>query len=112
VTKKATQGFKSQRIGGLSQTYSFTVPNLTRDQAEQFALAQIAEITRHERILTASLPGDNDLTTRAMVQLIGTNTAWDQLYYPATVTRRISFDEGYRMELRAKNHSTESTVTL
>jgi hypothetical protein len=46
------------------------------------------------------------------VQLIGTNTAWDQFYYPDTVTRRLSVEEGYRMELRAKNHSTQSTVVL
>jgi len=58
------------------------------------------------------LPGDNSLTTRGMVQLVGTGTDWDQFYYPDTVTRRISFEEGYRMELRAKNHSTQSTVVI
>ncbi|WP_149113181.1 phage late control D family protein [Limnoglobus roseus] len=112
VTYKVTQAFKSQRGGGNAQTYSYVVPNLTRDKALQFAKAKAEEITRHERVLTASLPGDNLLTTRAMVQLVGTNTAWDQNYYPDTITRRISFEEGYRMELRAKNHSTQSTVVL
>lgn len=112
VTYKATQAFKSQRVGGKAQTYSYVVPNLTRDEALKFAQAKAQEITRHERILTASLPGDNTLTTRAMVKLVGTGTAWDQNYYPDTVTRRISADQGYRMDLRAKNHSTLSTVVL
>ncbi|WP_020472358.1 phage late control D family protein [Zavarzinella formosa] len=112
VTYKVTQAFKSQRSGGKSQTYSFTVPNLDRDQALKLAKAKAEDITRHERVLTASLPGDNLLTTRSMVQLVGTNTAWDQNYYPDTVTRTLSVGGGYRMELRAKNHSTQSTVTL
>ena len=112
VTYKVAQAFKSQRSGGSAQTYSYVIPNLTRDKAFQLAKAKAEEITRHERVLTASLPGDNLLTTRAMVKLVGTNTAWDQNYYPDTVTRRISAEEGYRMELRAKNHSTQSTVVL
>ena len=112
VTYHVSQAFKSQRSGGQSQTYSFVVPNLNRDQALRLAQAKAEEITRHERVLTASLPGDAQLTTRAMVQLVGTNTAWDQNYYPDTVTRTLSFEGGYRMELRAKNHSTQSTVVL
>jgi phage protein D len=112
VTYKVTQANKGQRSGGLAQTYSFNVPNLTRDQAYALAKSKAEDITRHERVLTATLPGDGMLTTRAMVQLVGTNTAWDQSYYPDTITRHISFDGGYRMELRAKNHSTQSTVVL
>lgn len=95
-----------------TQTYSFIVPNLTRDEARKLAQAKAEEISRHERVLHAHLPGDNLLTTRAMVRLIGTNTAWDQDYYPDAVTRRLSVEEGYRMELRAKNHSTQSTAIL
>jgi hypothetical protein len=112
VTYHVSQAFKSQRSGGISQTYSYVVPNLTRDQALQLAKSTAEDITRHERVLTARLPGDNLLTTRAQVQLIGTGTAWDQNYYPDTVTRHISFEAGYTMELRAKNHSTQSTVVL
>ena len=112
VTYKASQAKKNQRAGGPGQLYSYTVPNLTRDQALQYAQKMAEQITRHERVLSASLPGDMLLTTRAMVQLVGTNTDWDQLYYPDTVTRKISMQEGFTMELRAKNHSTQSTVVL
>jgi phage protein D len=112
VTYKVTQANKGQRAGGKAQIYSFNVPNLTRDQAFQLARSKAEDITRHERVLEATLPGDNLLTTRAMVQLVGTNTEWDQFYFPDHVTRHISFADGYRMELRAKNHSTQSTVVI
>ena len=102
-------GAKRARAGK-AQLYTFRRPNLTRDQAQQLAQSLLADITRHEMTLNASLPGDNILTTRTMVNLVGTGTAWDQLYYPDSVTRRLSLAEGYRMDVRAKNHSTQSTV--
>jgi phage protein D len=112
VTYHVSQAFKSQRSGGKAQTYSYVIPNLTRDQALALAKSMAEDITRNERVLEATLPGDNTLTTRCMVQLSGTKTAWDQNYYPDSVTRHFSVDGGYRMELRAKNHSTQSTVVL
>jgi phage protein D len=112
ATAKSFRHFKSQRSGGLSQEYHFVRPNLTKDAAQKLADSLLADITRHEKVITATLPGDNLLTTRSTIQLLGTFTAWDQVYYPDTVTRRISTEEGYRMDVRAKNHSTESTVSL
>ncbi len=110
VQCKVSQALKGSRPAGAAQTYNYNVPNLTRDQALQFAKSTAEDITRHEKVLTAHLPGDNLLTTRSQVQLIGTLTGWDQNYYPDTVTRHISFEGGYTMELRAKNHSAQTTV--
>ncbi len=112
VTAKRSQAKKSQRRGGTSQTYSFVRPNLTREQALQFAEAKAEEITRHERVLSASMPGDGALTTRATIRLVGTGTDWDQIYYPDTVTRRLSLQEGYRMDVRAKNHSVQDSILV
>ncbi|MFZ0271002.1 MAG: hypothetical protein WAL34_04045 [Acidobacteriaceae bacterium] len=111
VTYKRTQAAKGQRAGGVAQTYSFTVPNLTKEQALNYAAQKAEEITRNERVITADLAGDNTLNMRTPVQLVGTGTAYDQKYYPDSITRTISF-ELYRMKLRAKNHSTQSTVIL
>ena len=105
-------GASSSRRGGKGQLYSFNRPNLSHDQAQKLANSILYDLTLHEMVLTASLPGDNALATRAMVRLVGTGTAWDQNYFPDTVHRSLSMDGGYRMELRAKNHSTESTVAL
>lgn len=110
TTYHVSQAAKSQQSGGSAQIYSYTVPNLTPAQALQWATNKAQEITAHERVITVDLPGDNLLTTRTMVKLTGTRTAWDQSYYPDTIERHLSADGGYRMTLRAKNHSPQSTL--
>ncbi len=115
VHAKRTGALAGQRSNGSkakSQLYTYIRPNLTSDQAQKLANSILYDLTLHEMVLTASMPGDNALITRAMVQLVGTGTSWDQNYYPDTVVRRLSMSEGYRMELRAKNHATESTVAV
>ena len=112
VTAKRSQVKKSQRRGGEAQVYSIVRPNLTRDQALQLANAMAEDITRHERVLSASLPGDSLLTTRGTVRLVGTGTDWDQIYYPDTIVRSLSRQDGYRMDLRAKNHSAQDAVLV
>jgi phage protein D len=107
---KRSQANKSQRAGGQAQIYTFNPPNLTQAQAQQFANNKAEEITRHERVITGRLPGDNLLTNRSLIKLVGTNTSWDQLYFLDSVTRRMSVTEGYAMEFRAKNHSPQSTI--
>ncbi len=108
VHAKRTGAYSAR--SGNAQLYTFNRPNLSQAQAQALANNILYDLTRHEMVLTASLPGDNALVTRAMVKLVGTGTSWDQSYYPDSVTRRLSMAEGYRMELRAKNHATESTV--
>lgn len=111
VTAKRTQAAKNQRRGGEGQTYNFTVPNLDHQAAQDYANQKLAEITRQERVITFDAPGTDALTIRTPIMLTGTGTAFDQTYFPDTITRRMSFTEGYSMTVRAKNHSTESTVT-
>jgi len=92
------------------QTFTFYPPNLNKEQADKFARGKMEDITKHERVITGKLPADSLLTNRSLVKLTGTGTAWDQSYHVDTVTRRMSFKEGYTMEFRAKNHSPKSTV--
>jgi phage protein D len=92
------------------QTFTFYPPNLNKQQADKFAAGKLEDITRHERVISGVLPGDSLLTNRSLVKLTGTGTSWDQSYFVDTVTRRMSFTEGYTMEFRAKNHSPKSTV--
>jgi len=106
ATVKKSQANKTSKQSSVNpQTYNFWPPNLNQVQVNQFANGKAEEITRHERVIQASLPGDGLLQTRGLVKLVGTGTAWDQVYYPDTVRREISFEGGYRMELSAKNHS-------
>ena len=93
------------------QKYSLTKPGLNQEQALQYAQQRLREITSHEVRLTASVPGDNRLKKDSLIQLVGTNTAFDQYYYADQVTRRLSFTDGYTMDISAKNHSVDSQVS-
>lgn len=97
---------------GSAQTYNYTYPNLTPEQALQKAQQLLQEISKHEMKLSAKLPGDNILNKSQIIQLIGTGTAWDQTYYPDGIRRELSVQEGYSMTVDAKNHSpiTETTA--
>lgn len=92
--------------------YVRNIPGLTHEQAIQRAQAIHAEITAHEMKLDVTLPADELLTTTVPVSLRGTGTAFDQIYYPESITRRMSMTDGYLMTLRAKNRSPDNEVTL
>ena len=106
---KGIQAGKASPFGG-QQIYSFVLPNRSQQEALVFAQAKYKEITAHEYKLDASLPADNVLTTRTLIQVEGTGTPFDQTYYPDTITRDFSMDEGYIMRIHAKNHSPQSVV--
>lgn len=64
-------------------------------------------IMQHEVKLTAELPADDVLTINQMIRVAG--TAYDQLYYPDTITRRMSIHDGYTMSVTAKNVSPSNS---
>lgn len=97
---------------GKTQNYAVTIPNLTPDEALKRAQQMASDLSKHERILSVTMPGELTLTTRTMVSLSGTGTAFDQSYFVAEIEREISFDNGFTQTLRLKNSSprTETTV--
>jgi hypothetical protein len=78
-------------------------PNLTADQALNLATRILSDLSRHERVATANMVGDLVLAPRSVVLLSGTNTAFDQLYRVAEITRRISMQDGFVQTVRAVN---------
>ncbi|WP_157128305.1 hypothetical protein [Cupriavidus sp. USMAA2-4] len=38
----------------------------------------------------------------------GTNTKFDQIYYPVSITRQMSVTAGYAMRVEAKNHNPDT----
>jgi len=100
------------RSGSLTpQQYVFVRPNLTTGEALQLAQTKLAELTRHELIITATMPGELALTPRDIVALAGTGTAFDQIYHVDEIERRLSTDEGFVQQVRAKNSSVGSQTT-
>jgi len=96
---------------GQAQVYEYSPPGLTKEQAIILARKLLEDITQHERLLEASLPGDNKLRKDSVIELKGVSLSADQTYYPDTITRTIS-PGGYTMQVRAKNHSPQSIVTI
>lgn len=93
---------------GAPQTYLFIKPDLTRAQAQVYAQQKLAEISRHERTVSVQMPGDLTTSARNMVNLSGTKTAFDQLYYIDTLEREISLAQGFIQTLTLKNHSPQT----
>jgi len=96
----------------IAQVYSYTIPNLTPEQALQRAQALHREITQHEIKMNARLPADTLLTPRKIIRFEGTGTSFDQIYFPESITRSMSVDEGYSMAVSAKNHSPVNEVVI
>lgn len=92
------------------EVYRYTFPNLTQEQANQRAQKIYAQIAAHEMKFTCYMPGDDILDCSKVIQVRGTGTAFDQLYYPESVMRSMSISEGYRMNIRAKNTSPDLDV--
>lgn len=96
---------------GKVQRYVYVRPNLTPQDALQLAQRILGELSRHERVVRATLPGELTLTPRSLVRLAGTGTDFDQTYYVAEIDRRLSVERGFTQTVRAKNSSPASATT-
>lgn len=105
---KAIQAGKAAPFGGV-QTYNYTLPpGRTAVQCQQYAEQQYRLIVAHEMKVNASLPGDNLVSTKVMLHVQGTRTAFDQDYFPVDIVRTMSRTEGYRMTVSAKNSTPDN----
>jgi phage protein D len=94
-----------------AQIYRLTRPNLTQEQAIRLAQTYYEQLIKHEMRMSFTSPGDNDLDMTRYLQVSGTGTAFDQIYYPESIQRTMSFSGGYSMSVNAKNSSPESQAT-
>ncbi len=108
-TARAARG--GAKAGRPPQRYVYVVPNLTPDAALQLAQRRLAELTRHERVITAEMPGDLVLQPRMQVVLEGSATGFDQLYWIDEVDRHLSVHGGFTQQVRARNASVGSQAT-
>ncbi len=105
---RSSAGVQSGKV----QRYVFVRPNLTPQDALQLAQRILADLSRHERVIRATMPGELALTARSQVLLTGTGTDFDQGYQVAEIERRISTQRGFVQTLRAKNSTTASEATI
>jgi phage protein D len=109
-------GQRGGRSGGSdqaqsSQHYVFVRPNLTMNDALKLAQQKAAELTQHERVWEATMPGDLTLDPRGMIQLVGTSTDFDQTYFIDVIDRHLSLQRGFVQRVRAKNTSPRTSST-
>jgi len=110
ATRSHVKNTTTQGVGSTSlppAEYFRVVPNLDHLQCQRLANSILAEISHFEMNLEADIPADNVLTSLTPVRLLGSGTDFDQTYYPASIQRRYSLEDGYRMSLRARNVSPE-----
>jgi phage protein D len=118
------QSWNSKQGKGVTQTattrrsssdpplkYTYLVPNLSAAAAQSIAQTRLVELTRHERVIEADLPGELSLMPRQQIVLQSTNTGFDQSYWIDTITRRLSFQGGFNQSLRARNAVPGLTIT-
>jgi hypothetical protein len=117
VNLKAKTALKavSTRIkggGGTVQKYSYVRHGLSLDQAQRLADQIRDEISKHEMKLSFDGPADDLLQITDVILLEGTGTAFDQIYFPDSINRSMTFDGGYGWSVSAKNHSPESSPAI
>ncbi len=112
VTATARSVHKSGSSKFKTQTYSYDIPNLSVDQANKRAKAILRNITQHEIILSARLPADNLLNKQSVVKLVESQTKFDQVYFIQSIQRVLDFEGTYEMFVIAKNHDTNTDVTI
>jgi phage protein D len=108
----ALNPLRNNRTGNKAgtQIYSYNIPNKTHAQCQDLATAYLKQITKRERVIEISAPGDPLLTDDTVMSLTGTNTAWDQFYFADRIEHELNANSGWLMRVRAKNHSTSSTL--
>jgi len=89
-------------------TYALVRPNLTPQQAMTLAVQTLSDLSRHERVITAVMPGELDLAPRSLVLLQGTSSEFDQTYAVDEITRRVSARDGFVQTVRAVNTALQA----
>lgn len=109
---RAAGSGNSLRRNEPAQRYVFVQPNLTPEEALKLAQRKLVELTRHERTVRMSMPGELTLTPRSRIVLEGTGTDFDQTYYVDVIERRLNVNEGLTQHILARNTSPRAMSTM
>lgn len=90
-----------------AKEYVYSIPDLTAAQVQARADQILAELLLHEMRVTFDGPADNTLQAGDVIEVRGTASTFDQLYYVDTVNRSLNESEGYRWTVEAKNRARE-----
>ena len=94
-----------------TQRYVFVEPNLTQQEALAMAQCRLAELSRHERVVTANMPGELTLAPRMQVFIDGTGTQFDQVYWIDEIERVLHVERGFSQRVIARNTTVSSAAS-
>lgn len=111
ITETSTYHSRNHKAPVAKKTrYVHSYVGLTQDQARQKAKQLLMNYTQHANRVYAVLPGENSLQKDSLIQLLGTDTALDQIYYPEEIIRKFSPENGYTMQVSARNKSADASI--
>lgn len=111
--KKKAITSKKTMSGGGSDTplvYDYRLPGLTQDQADKIAEKKANEHARHELVVDCQMVGDPSIDPSMKFRLSGTGTELDQDYVIDSIDHHIGA-QGYVMEVNARNHAQNRSVS-
>lgn len=111
-SKKNVSSTATAQGTGTPLNFNYTFPNLSPEQAKKRASSKLHDIMQHEFTINVVMPADNLLTPQIPVQLIGTNSEFDQIYYVKSVTREMAFNQGYAMRIEAVNQRAKNSTSV
>ena len=107
LAKTLIERWPKVKAAGWEMLHRYSFPGLMQDAVNARAKAIYEQITAHEMSLSAYMPADQSLDCSKTIKVRGTGTPMDQLYYPARVIRRMDMQDGYLMQIEAKNSRPE-----
>jgi phage protein D len=112
-TKTATRKGRREPTGGEGgkQIITRSIPGLTPEETQRRAEQILAELSAHARKLEYEGPAFG-LRISDLIRLEGTDTGFDEVFYPEAIGREFSVSAGYTFTISAKNIPTEDQPTL
>ena len=101
VTQRVSSASATQANGQPRQIVVVR-PNLSAVDAQRLAQRIVADLSGHERLVAAELPGECEFSPRSIVLLSGTGTDFDGSYYIAELDRHFTAEQGFTETIRLK----------
>ena len=78
-------------------------PGLDLAQAQAIANSKLAELSRWEREVSVTVEGHAELSVQKAIQIKGTDSGFDGIYFQKSLQRSWDSDDGFIMTIEARN---------
>ena len=92
--RQVSGSYPMQEIAGARQ-FLVLKPNMLADEAVALAKSTYSRLRSHQRVISGTMAGELDLTTRDRLRVSGTGTGWDGTYTIDRIERQMSLVNGF-----------------